>query len=574
MSLGGSTFSASGGNQPPAPEVQQPAYHLEDTQIETELILNAEGIDDDRPFELEIPTATSIAQLQDMGERWGIVQKGRSFGISYETDLRDEFLDTSYAPLKCIDFIEQNFQDGLWHKWRYLSDGDTFSLSERQAVTAADGIYYGEVTRTVDGGGTPSSVENDPLAGESDNPSYISTVTYTPPTIESTTASAGIVSSESSTETDISGTTLFTFTQYVGALELFSFELEAAIAPKVNATAAIETPGFELEAIANISVGSTAALEAPEFELEASIEPSLVTSAAMESPTFELDASVDLSLVTSAAFESPSFEFDAVIDTPFTAIAALESPAFELDASITIGTEVTAAMDAPDIELTASINLSALPPLPTVSGLEFHFYDLANTTTLQGDGDVETAEDQSTNNNDLDNSSSAGLGDLITGPNSTTALKNSNGGLLLSTTVGSSNSWSFFVVCKLDGAVMLLAANNFVSWFSVTSTEMEYRANGTGDRVTANHGVTTTNWHLYEFHVDAGSVSLVVDGTEVGTGTTTASPSFRRWNGTGAGLANANTEWTEKVLYSAVLSSTDKATLRSRMAADYGITIS
>lgn len=170
------SYSGSGNNQPPAPETQQPAYYEEDTEIEIEVEVGGPGTDDTRPGSLEVPTATSEAQLEEVADLHCLILRGRAFGVELGLDLRDEYLGDSYAPLSRIDVIEE--EAGVSHKFRYVVEADTFTLMGRQCAYSCDGIYLGEVTHS---GSTP--LDADPLEGEETlAPITTTTATITTPT--------------------------------------------------------------------------------------------------------------------------------------------------------------------------------------------------------------------------------------------------------------------------------------------------------------------------------------------------------------------------------------------------------
>lgn len=163
-STSSTSFSASGNNTPPAPEQRQQEFYIEEKQLSSKVefgeVTGLANDERDRPF--DIPTAVSRQQLKYLAKLIGKRLWGQVQGCTWGMDFKNEWFD--YAPLRGIDFVVPGDYSDNATRMRYLIVGETFSMTNRQAAVAGDGIHVGRIRRyRTDGSSEPPTSPDQPL---------------------------------------------------------------------------------------------------------------------------------------------------------------------------------------------------------------------------------------------------------------------------------------------------------------------------------------------------------------------------------------------------------------------------
>lgn len=170
-----STSFSGSQNTPPAPEQRQPPYYLEDTQVTGKVKLaKVIGLTaDERGRTFTVETASNKEQLNYLAGLIGQRLWGQEHGVSFGLDLRDA-VHVHYHPLQAVDWVEFDETTGERIKSRYLAIRETWALTDRQCVYAADGLNLGRVRRRKLDGSTPSDPVEPPAPDEVEelNPPY------------------------------------------------------------------------------------------------------------------------------------------------------------------------------------------------------------------------------------------------------------------------------------------------------------------------------------------------------------------------------------------------------------------
>lgn len=130
------------GIQPPSPERFPVDASTEETQIVGEAKLPGLDVpavrDREREYRAEAGMITSKAQADKVAKIEGAILWGRYKGAAWVTNVPDPLLTAT--PLQAWDWTEPTGK-----VQRYLIDGLSFAYSERRTVSAADGIWVGQV---------------------------------------------------------------------------------------------------------------------------------------------------------------------------------------------------------------------------------------------------------------------------------------------------------------------------------------------------------------------------------------------------------------------------------------------